>query len=113
MAQANLYDQFTLDGSNLATVNRNSLSGGAGFTATNVVFWNTFVTRNHPQARGCAVETAQFAWGYAIGSRAAGTAQAKLCSVPFSNNSPGHDPGWPMDFIEGEGKGATLFPQSL
>jgi hypothetical protein len=114
LANANLYDGIDLDGDWLQAVNRGGESGGAGFTATSHVFWNVHVLHDNPAAQGCAVETAQFDWGYAIGSRAEPGQQAKLC--PMSFTSPlwaMFDQGPPPDFVEGEGMGATLFPSSL
>jgi hypothetical protein len=114
LSQANLYDSMTLDGGFLQSVNRGTTSGGAGFTGTELVYWNTFVKKNHSSAQGCAVETAQWGWGYAIGSRAATGAQAKLCPKSFSNSTWAKlNPGAPTDYVEGEGLGATLYPQSL
>jgi hypothetical protein len=114
LANANLYDEIDLDGDWLQAVNRGTESGLAGFTATSHVFWNTHVLHNNAVAAGCAVETAQFDWGYAIGSRADPGQQAKLC--PMSFTSPAWamlDQGPPTDFVEGEGKGDTLYPSSL
>jgi hypothetical protein len=114
LAQANLYDNVTLDQAFLQAVNRGSTSTGGGFTATSHVFWNTQVVRSHGSAQGCAVETAQWAHGYAIGSVAAEGQTAKLCPESFSNNYwKSLDSGEPADFVEGEHLGATLHPASL
>jgi hypothetical protein len=114
LAQANLYDGVKLESAWLQAVNRGETSTGGGFTATMTVFWNTHVIKNHPSAKGCAVETSQWAWGYAIGSHAKAGQQGKLCKVSFSNSTWSKlDPGNPVDFVEGEHQGATLFPQSL
>jgi hypothetical protein len=114
LAHANLYDQMDLDGSFLQAVNRGSTSSGGGFTSTEHVFWNTHVTKNHGAAQGCAVESAQYVWGYLIGSSASAGATAKLCPKSFSNSYwAGLDSGAPTDFVEGEDQGATLWPVSL
>ncbi len=114
LAHANLYDNMRLEGDWLQSVNRGTTSSGAGFTGTRNVFWNTIVAANHASARGCAVESAQWGDGYLIGSRAEGTAMARLCPTSFSNNYwSSIDQGAPTDFVEGESEGATLFPESL
>lgn len=114
LAHANLYEGIELNGAWLQAVNRGTTSTGGGFTATEHVFWNLRVSKNHGSAQGCAVESAQFGWGYAIGSRADAGQQAKLCADSFSNNYwAGLDLGTPDDFMEGAGMGATLYPQSL
>jgi hypothetical protein len=114
LATANLYDGLDLDGDFLQAVNRGTDSGNAGFTSTSHVFWNLHVLRNSAAASGCAVETAQFDWGYAIGSRAEPGQQAKLCPMSFTNPYYATlDPGLPADFVEGEGRGDTLYPSSL
>ncbi len=114
LAHANLYEGIELNSAWLQAVNRGTTSTGGGFTATEHVFWNLNVTKNHGSAQGCAVESAQFGWGYAVGTRAAAGAQAKLCADSFSNNYWATlDLGTPDDFVEGEGMGASLFPQSL
>lgn len=114
LAHANLYEGIELNSAWLQAVNRGTTSSGGGFTATEHLFWNLKVTKNHGSAKGCAVETAQFGWGYAVGSRAAAGATAKLCPDSFSNSYwAGLDLGTPDDFVEGEGMGATLYPQSL
>jgi hypothetical protein len=114
LAHANLYEGIELNDAWLQAVNRGTTSTGGGFTATEHVFWNLRVSKNHGSAQGCAVESAQFGWGYAVGSRADAGQQAKLCADSFSNNYwAGLDLGTPDDFMEGAGEGATLYPQSL
>jgi hypothetical protein len=114
LCQANSYDNMTLDRAFVQSVNRGTTSGGAGFTGTENAYWNTYVMQNHRSAQGCAAETAQWGWGYAVVSRAASGAQAKLCPKSLSNGTWAKlNPGAPTDYVEGEGKGATLFPQSL
>ena len=116
LAQANLYDNVTLDRAWLQAVNRGATSSGAGFTATATVFWNTRVvalhtaTRRAPYADGVAVETAQFGWGYAIGSQGAGALATRSYTNSYWSSL---DPGAPTDWVEGEGRGGTLFPPSL
>ena len=114
LSHANLYDGVTLDGAWLSAVNRGSTSSGGGFTATAHVFWNTLVLRNHSSAKGCAIETAQWAYGYAMGTRAPAGQSAKVCTSAVTNSYWATlDQGAPIDFVEGEGQGARLHPQSL
>lgn len=114
LANANLYDEVSLDRAWLQAVNRGTTSSGAGFTATRHVFWRTHVIANHRSARGCAVESAQWGFGYLVGSRAEAGAMALLCPRSFSNSYwAGLDQGAPEDLVEGEGMGETLWPPSL
>ncbi len=119
LAQANLYDATTLDRAWLQAVNRGATSSGAGFTATQTVFWNTRVVATHPLTRlagqgfsaGFAIETAQFGWGYAIGT--SGPGNGVVTRVVTNTYWSTLDPGAPADFVEGVGMGATLYPPSL
>ena len=114
LANANLYDGVELDRAWLQAVNRGTTSSGAGFTATQHVFWNVRVIANHASADGCAVESAQWAHGYLVGSSAESGHDARLCPSSFSNSTWATlDQGAPVDSVEGEGLGATLFPPSL
>ena len=114
LANANLFDGTTLDDAWLQAVNRGVTSSGAGFTATQHVYWRTRVVTNHARADGCAVESAQWGNGYLIGSSSATGEMARLCPTSFSNSTwASLDLGDPQDFVEGEGEGATLWPISL
>lgn len=114
LSHANLFDGIVLDDAWMQSVNRGTTSGGAGFTGTRLVFWNPLVKKNHTSAKGCAVESAQFADGYLIGSRSEPGATAKLCPESFTNGTwKLLDPGLPVDFVEGEEQGGSLDPTSL
>lgn len=114
LSNANLYDNFVLDGDWLQSVNRGQTSTGAGFTGTQNVYWNTQVLANPPIANGCAVESAQWGYGYLIGSRGAPEARALLCPKSFTNKGWAElDQGDPIDWVEGAGEGRTLVPLSL
>ena len=118
LTHQNLVEGVELNGAWLQSVNRGATSSGAGFTGTQNVFWATRVLQNHPSAEGCAVESAQWEHGFLIGSmRAEGAApgtQALLCPRSFSDSYwAGLDAGAPMDWVEGQDIGATLFPPSL
>lgn len=119
LSQANLYDNVALDGAWLQAVNRGDDSSGAGFTATQTVFWNTRVVATHTRTRrpadgftdGFAVETAQYGWGYVIGT--SGPGAAVVTRAITNSNYAMQNQGAPEDFVEGVGRGATLFPTSL
>ncbi len=114
LAQANLFDGTTLDNAWLQAADRGTDSSGAGFTSTSLVFWNTTVKKNNALAKGCAVESAQWEWGYVIGTTASTGATAKICTTIVSNAQyAATDQGPPTDFTEGEGTAATLSPASL
>lgn len=112
LAHANLYDGVRLDRAWLQAVNRGTTSTGAGFTSTQHVFWNTHVVANHPSARGCAIESAQWGHGYLLGGTSDPGATALLCPMSFSNATWARlDQGDPVDFAEAEG--VLLEPRSL
>jgi hypothetical protein len=119
LAHALLWDATVLDGDWLQAVNRRSTSSGAGFTATESVFWNTRVVSVHRTTvnvsagfpLGVAVESAQWGWGYVIGTAGAATAVATRA---YTNTYwSGGDVGDPRDWVEGAGRGVTLYPPSL
>ncbi len=99
LATANLIDSNVVhDGWKAA--NRNDWSSGAGHTATENVFWNM-------QGPG-EVVSRQFGWGYLIGSGPETTVRTNL--------GGGFEEGKgtePEDWLEGEGTGPWLVPQSL
>ena len=112
LAHANLYDSLKLDRAWLQSVNRGTTSTGAGFTGTQHVFWNTSVLANHASARGCAIESAQWGYGYLLGATASPGATALLCPSSYSNSGwAALDQGAPTDFTEGAG--VVLDPPSL
>lgn len=114
LANANLFDQLELNGAWLSAVNRGNTSTGAGFTSTASVYWNAHVAKLHSSAKGCAVETAQWDWGYVIGTSAAAGQSSTVCTAATTNGYWAKlDQGDPVDFVEGEGLGATLSPASL
>src|SRR5262249_39733976 len=95
LSQANLYDSVVLDHAWLQGVNRGDDSSGAGFTSTETVYWNTVVVPNHAitvsaQAgfpAGAAIETSQWGWGYAIGTRAPAGASAAVSVTTYTNSN--------------------------
>jgi hypothetical protein len=119
LSHANLYDTITLDSAWLQGVNRGATSTGAGFTASETVYWNIRSMAAHPTthrvsdgfATGFAVETAQFGWGYVVGT--SGAAPIVATRTVTNRTWAALDQGAPVDYVEGVGRGETLFPSSL
>jgi hypothetical protein len=111
LSMANLFDNFT--------ANKDFLEGKFrpygtsplhGYPTTQSVFWNTN-GEAYPSGQSSIVESAQYGWGYIIGTR--GPASAVKTS-PFSGTMSGYAyNSSPEDFKEGIGKGDQLLPQSL
>lgn len=97
LAMANLIDgAVSTDG--WGAVNRGSESSGAGHTATENVFWNV---------QGAFVRSLQYGWGYVIGTT---DAEVLTDVEDLFGRGAGTEP---VDFVEGEGQGASLEPLSL
>lgn len=97
LATANLIDHsFASDG--WAALNRDTMSTGAGHAATESVFWNT--------SGDGLILSAQYGWGYVIGTSPEVLVNPLLLDVQRAGTEP-------EDWIEGEGVGAWLEPQSL
>ena len=114
LSHANLYDGCVLDGDHFQSTNRHSDSGGAGITATQNVYWNTQGDSNPGNnAQGSQIiATAQYKWGYVIGTRGAYNgvfAPSSGYIGPYAVTSAVA----PADFVEFVGGGASLEPQSL
>ncbi|MFH1496518.1 MAG: glycosyl hydrolase family 28-related protein [Verrucomicrobiota bacterium] len=106
LAIAALIDSCVID-DGWEAMNRGSMSGGAGHTATESVFWN---------CRGNGViRSAQYGWGYLIGNAASLRIMAEVdLAKPDLNWLETQFKGTlPIDFVEGTGRGDTLVPQSL
>lgn len=114
LSHANLFDGCTLDGDSFESTDRAQSSNGAGVTASQNVYWNTEGLRGPITTyRSALIETAQFGYGYVIGTKGAK-------SNVFAADNGDVIGGWttmqhlrPVDFVEGEGQGAGLTPQSL
>lgn len=97
LAMANLVDKCQLD-DGWQAINRLAWSSGAGLTSTGCAFWN---------ATGVGtIMSMQFGWGYVIGT-------GSKIKVNTSLLNPSAAGSKPQDFVEGKGKGATLWPPSL
>ena len=97
LAMATLVDSSRLD-DGFAFENRGDLSIGAGHTATESVVWNA-------TGKG-KIKSQQFGWGYVIGTGESMTVDNSVAKAEGAGTAP-------ADFVEGDGKAATLFPSSL
>ena len=97
LAMGNLVDSCQLDDGWMAA-NRLSWSSGAGHTSTGCAFWNT--------TGGGTIQSMQYGWGYVIGTGP----KVKVNTSLLHLNAAGSKP---EDFVEGKGKAASLWPQSL
>ena len=100
LSMANLFDTMTMDGDWLQGVYRPFGTVIHGHTTTESVYWNTFGTA---AGRTDIVESRAWGHAYIIGTRG-----------PNSGVERGTADGTaPEDFLEGEGLGDTLEPESL
>ena len=97
LAMANLVDHCQIEDGWMAA-NRLFWSSGAGHTSTQCAFWNT--------SGGGTLQSMQYGWGYIIGTGA----KTKIDTSLLHPNAAGSAP---QDYVEGAGKGGTLWPQSL
>jgi hypothetical protein len=111
LSMANLFDSFVANGDYLDARfrpwgDRDSIHS---YSTTQSVFWNTIGLKAHKI--GYLIESRQWGWGYVIGT------SGKVSNVQTKPVSGIHEglsfDSEPEDFVEGEGKGATLIPQSL
>jgi len=101
LATANLMDSCVFaDG--WKAVNRQDWSSGAGHTSTQNVFWNVKGPSH--------VFSKQFGWGYVIGTSPSTNVTTTVGGGWFNVEGEGTEP---EDWVEGDGEGATLYPQSL
>ena len=100
LAMANLVDSSEIDDAWYA-VNRGTASSGAGHTSTESAFWNL-------SGEGL-IRSYQFGHGYVIGTRGVET-WVDFDKPDLLNE---HQGTAPEDWLEGEGEGAELYPQSL
>lgn len=126
LSMANLWDSATVEDGNwiAATYRKSGSKGAAGHTTTETVIWNTQGNGGGTDSRGgnwhhdgeSLVVSSQWGWGYVIGTKGA---QYKVCldldpetqdALLAAGNAASEAP---RDFMEGEGEGATLEPQSL
>jgi hypothetical protein len=79
-----------------------------GHSSTQCVLWSVMGKEAAPGA-SYVVSSTQYGWGYVIGTSGAVT-KVDLGAALRENERKKCDPA---DYVEGEGKGATLVPQSL
>lgn len=100
LSPANLFDSMYVDGDYLQAVYRPYGTVLHGHSTTESVFWNT---RGTYRCGSKLIVSRQWKWGYVIGT-----------SGPVSRVERGtQDNTSPEDFLEGQGQGETLEPQSL
>ncbi len=111
LSMANLFDSFISEGDYIDA--RFRPWGGKyihGYSATQNVMWNTTGLKPHPW-EDFVIDSRQFGWGYVIGT--SGPVDS-VNTKPVSGVFLGYDfDTSPEDFVEGEGKGEWLLPQSL
>lgn len=112
LSMANLFDSFTANKDFLEAKFRpyGTAPSMHGHPTTQSVFWNTN-GEAYPTGKTFIVESAQYGWGYIIGTR--GLANA-VKTTPFAGTTSNYPyDSSPEDFKEGIGMGNTLQPQSL
>jgi hypothetical protein len=102
LSMANLIDNMTVEFEELRATYRTSGTVVHGQTTTQSVFWNTHGL-SYRDGKNSIVASQQFKWGYVIGTRG----PASRVDRPVSEITD------PKDFVEGEGVGDSLRPQSL
>lgn len=113
MSVTNLIDNFVADGDYVDARFRpwGGISGSMhGHVTSESVIWNTKGLK--PQAyHDFLIDSRQWGWGYVIGTSGV---NSKVVTKPVSGvqENIAYNTG-PEDFVEGEGKGETLVPQSL
>ena len=115
LSHANLFDSCTLNDDHFQSANRTTLSGGAGSTGTQNVFWNTIgstaPTNNYLNT--AIILSAQAGWGYIIGTSGSYSSVYAPASGSISGSNITADNTSPADYQEHIGQGASLAPQSL
>lgn len=113
MSVTNLIDNFVADGDYVDARFRpwGGISGSMhGHVTSESVIWNTKGLK--PQAyHDFLIDSRQWGWGYVIGTSGV---NSKVVTKPVSGvqENIAYNTG-PEDFVEGEGKGESLVPQSL
>jgi hypothetical protein len=104
LSPSNLIDNITLDQDRFNAGWRGT-SGTIphGLTTTQTVLWNTDALSYLPGSPNSIINSEQFGWGYVIGTQ----------GPAYQINLGASTRMLPVDFAEGIGKSATLYPQSL
>ena len=112
LSMANLFDSTILNGDSIDAAIRPW--GGPywhAVTTTQSVIWNTLGTKPN-KSTSFIVESKQHGWGYVIGTKgAANKVNTANTIVPGGGGAPIDSA--PEDYVEGEGEGERLVPQSL
>lgn len=112
LSMSNLFDNFTANRDFLEAKFRpwGTAPNMHGHPTTQSVFWNTN-GEAYPSGKTAIVESAQYGWGYIIGTRGPASAVKNTPVTGTTSNYPYNTT--PEDYKEGIGKGNTLTPQSL
>ena len=112
LSMSNLFDNFTANKDFLEAKFRpyGTSPSMHGHPTTQSVFWNTN-GEAYPAGKSYIVESAQYGWGYIIGTRGVASAVRTTPVIGTTSNYP-YDSS-PEDFKEGIGKGSLLQPESL
>lgn len=117
LSMSNLFDSFESDGDFLEA-NFRAWGGDSdvvhSYPTTQSVYWNIIGKRAHDKYK-YLVKSSQWGWGYVIGTSGQ---MHKVVTTPVSGKAKGDKLSWnfdssPEDWVEGEGKGEKLVPQSL
>lgn len=108
LSMANLIDNLTIDNDRFEARDRSGAAGVSGFpkhgvSTTQSVFWNN-IGLAYRSDMPAIIRSDQYGWGYVIGTRG---------PAPRVHATAGSFKTAPADWLEGEGAGDTLNPQSL
>jgi hypothetical protein len=106
LSVANLWDNVTVIDDQLEAHDRTGISNH-GLTTTETVFWNT---RGESCNDGAVVESAQWKWGYVIGTSGA---CSEVDVDPAARRAGNGTRSLPVDYTEFVGEGERLRPRSL
>ena len=115
LSMANLIDSFVSDGDYIDARFRpwGDPKRLHSYSTTESVIWNIKSIKGHKV--GFIVDSRQWGWGYVIGTSGD---ECRVKTTPVKGEISGNGvmrqyDGYPEDFVEGEGKGDYLVPQSL
>ncbi|MDL2278896.1 glycoside hydrolase family 55 protein [Parabacteroides sp. OttesenSCG-928-G07] len=109
LSMANLIDCTIMDG-DFWDASFRPYGGGHGYTTSQTVFWNTVSKKEHDVSK-FLIDSKQHGWGYVIGTSGVLPTVVTAPAIGIKNNTD-YDTA-PEDFVEGEGLGEALNPQSL
>ncbi len=110
LSMSNLLDSLTLNNDTIQASVRpfpSTSNQKHGITTSQSVIWNTIGNGAHPKANGYIIDSRQYGHGYVIGTQGPVTTVRSTPSIVDGRDTS------PQDFVEGEGQGTLLKPQSL